>query len=363
MRPSSRMASVSAMVLTAWLGFAGAAVAGDWFTEDSPWNSEVPKDAVFFDLPELDTLVVGWTSGKDGYPNVPVYHATEEDPVQPVLYNFDTWLNVYEERWARVGNPRSVELAILEGATSSLPYETNFYSTTVGRIGDDPQAWVLPPDFDPISLPPGGLTAHIPPGVTPSPDSDGHLVVFQPDGKALEAYSAIVLSSGEVVAMMFGLTDPTGDGTGWQNGRRASMIPSYAGILMDHELKAGSIGHAMAILIAPEVLGPSHVWPAFAFDRNPYDYQGRIAMGTHLAIPPDVDLAEFTWNTASGRAIAEAAQSYGLYVVDRGGSGGLTFITELDITHPEWGDWNEDLHYDLYMILKELKGVLPQGPR
>ncbi len=350
---------VLAMASLAFLGIARTCAAGGWFAEDSPWNSKVPQNAVFLDLPELEALSVGWTSGKDDYANVAVYFATEDDPLRPVLYNFDTWLNVHQGKWKRAGNPRSIELSILEGATNTLPYEANFYSTTVGKIGDDSEAWVLPPDFHPISLPVEGLMAHIPPGIKPSPDSDGYMVVFQPDGRALETYSSIVISSGEVVAMMFGLTDPKGDGTGWQNGRRASMIPSYAGILMDKELWAGRIKHALAVIIGAEVLGQSYVWPAYAFDRNPYDYRGRIAMGTHLAIPPGVDLAKLPWNTASGRAIAQATQTYGLYVVDRGGPNGLTFVTELDVTHPEFGGWNEDLYDDLVLVLDALKRVLP----
>ena len=49
-------------------------------------------------------------------------------------------------------------------------------------------------------------------------------------------------------------------------------------------------------------------------------------MGALLAIPPSVDIDALGLSTY-GKVIARAAQDYGVYVVDRGGSG-ITFLAE-----------------------------------
>ena len=75
------------------------------------------------------------------------------------------------------------------------------------------------------------------------------------------------------------------------------------------------------------------VWPAFAFDRDA-GYSGRIPMGALLAIPAWVDIDRLGLST-KGKVIARAAQDYGVYVADRGGSG-ITFLAELGNTEIRW---------------------------
>src|SRR5262249_12278466 len=127
--------------------------------------------------------------------------------------------------------------------------------------------------------------------------------------------------------------DARGDGTGWWNGRRASMLPSFAGLIRKGEISRGRIPHALAIQAPPAMLTQAAVWPAATFDRNS-GYSGTVPMGSLLAIPPDVDIESLGLST-NGRVIAQAAQDYGVYVVDRGGSG-IGFLAELGDPEIRW---------------------------
>jgi hypothetical protein len=120
--------------------------------------------------------------------------------------------------------------------------------------------------------------------------------------------------------------DAKGDGTGEANGRRASMLPSFAGLIRTGEIGAGLIPHALAVIAPQRVLTTKAVWPATAFDRGAA-YSGTIPMGSLLAIPPSVNVGTLGLS-AVGKVIATAAQNYGVYVVDTGGDG-LGFLSEL----------------------------------
>lgn len=87
--------------------------------------------------------------------------------------------------------------------------------------------------------------------MAPAPGPDGHRAVIQPDGRIVETYATIVLSSGQVVALSYSVTDPSSSGDGWQNGQTASMLPNYAGQLDDVEI-ANGVNHAIAITVPAE---------------------------------------------------------------------------------------------------------------
>src|ERR1700681_2206116 len=114
--------------------------------------------------------------------------------------------------------------------------------------------------------------------------------------------------------------------SGASNGRRASMVPSFAGLIRDGEISAGHIPHALAAMAPRSILQASAVWPAAAFDRSS-NYTGTLSMGSLLAIPATIDLTQLGLSP-QGLVIAHAAQDYGVYVVDSGG-GGFTFLAEL----------------------------------
>jgi hypothetical protein len=93
------------------------------------------------------------------------------------------------------------------------------------------------------------------------------MTVAQPNGTVVETYATIVLSTGQVIALSYGITSPTSLGDGWQNGQTASMLPAYGGQVLDNEIMAG-IKHAMAITVPPNLLAPQIVYPAYAMDRD-----------------------------------------------------------------------------------------------
>ena len=93
-------------------------------------------------------------------------------------------------------------------------------------------------------------------------------MVFQPEGTAFEAIDGIRLSSGQLIAFNYHITNPRGFGSGYANGTAASMIPIYAGLIRDSELAGGLIEHAGKIFAAPQLLEPRAVYPALAFDRG-----------------------------------------------------------------------------------------------
>jgi hypothetical protein len=103
------------------------------------------------------------------------------------------------------------------------------------------------------------------------------------------------------------------------------------------------------------------VWPAFTFDRNS-GYSGTMPMGALLAIPPTVHIDQLGLSPR-GLVIARAAQDYGAYVVDRGGTG-ISILAELgnpDIRWPRSADAPADWQ-DLEVIGSLLRRVTNNGP-
>jgi hypothetical protein len=75
-------------------------------------------------------------------------------------------------------------------------------------------------------------------------------------------------------------------------------------------------------------------------------------MGSLLAIPPEVDISTLGLSSR-GKVIARAAQDYGIYIGDRGGTGGMTLLADLNATDIRWSEmWN-----DLQIIKNSLKWI------
>ena len=309
----------------------------DWrvwpFDRHSPWNHPIGSAAHYRSVPGLAGLAVGinyddrWTSA--------VIVARDQDPLAPFRFG-PSWgpnamWNFFAAGGLTCGNSASVEAALL--ATTSAPpppMEGNFYSTT--STADDSLA-VLPTYYHPASHD-WRDTLRLPAGSCPSPDTDALMAVVQPDGWVLDIYNGVVTSDGQVVGSMASWIDARGDGTGWWNGRRASMLPSFAGLVRTSEIGAGRIPHALAALVPTTLLAKAFVWPAYTIDRNS-GYTGTLLpMGALLAIPATVDITKLGLSPR-GLVIARAAQDYGVYVVDRGGAG-LTILAELGNMEIHW---------------------------
>jgi hypothetical protein len=286
--------------------------------------------------------------------SIPVYSAEATDPLQPVLYNETAWWKVAKGEWKRFGNSPAVEAEIRQSSTDHFPFPGNVFSST------STSAWQLPPQFNKVVNPTTGpVRFHLRAGMVPALGPDGHMAVRQPDGTVLETYATIILSSGEIVALSYGLSHLHSAGDGAENGQTASMIPCYLGVTDDDEIRAGTIRHAMAITAPAAYLAPLIAYPAYAFDRNAlteaHPYAGALPMGAHLALSPDIDIASLHLATAEGRAIAQAAQTFGFIIVDRGGEGfTLRIRHNSDQPLATLRNWSQPLQSDLTTIFAHL---------
>lgn len=318
---------------------------GRFFGENSPWNRPISSYSTA-NFTQIDALE-GFDSpgfspwAESGW--VAIYKATEDDPVRGLYFHKDAWINVANGQWKRWGNGTWIEYVIRVGMDQHWSgYEANMYSST------KPSGYGVPDGFKPRTDHFWSVNAYVPDSALPSPDVDGNLAIVQPNGWVLEVLGGIRLSTGELVGVFHSYSDPEGIGDGLANGRRASMIPNYAGILSNEDLEAGRIDHALCLTLGPEALAQSFVWPATAMDRDPHDYRGSLPMGTLLAIPPQENLENAGLATETGKMVARAAQEYGMYVVDRAGSHGFVICTERDM--PSLPSWTTDLETDLLIV-------------
>ncbi len=315
---------------------AAAAPRRDWrtwpFSRRSPWNHPIGSGARYAPVPRLASYPAGinyeerWTAA--------VAVAAASDPVAVLRFTpnwgrSSSW-SFLDRGNRNCGNPPTAEHSLLRAASGAMPPTEGNYYSTLSTPND--ALWKLPGEFHAASRNWRG-SFHLPAGTCPSPDSDGLLAVFQPDGWVLDVYAAVVTTEGDVVGTMASWIDARGDGTGWWNGRRASMLPSFAGLIRSGEIAGGRIPHALAAQVPARLLKEQAVWPAYAFDRNA-GYSGTLPMGALLAIPPAVDIRQLGLSR-QGEVIARAAQDFGVYVVDRGGAG-ITILAELGDPDIRW---------------------------
>jgi len=330
-----------------------AQTTGNWarpFSAMSHWNTPItgytsvnhqPTQAFSGFLPAMSVwpVALGPT----------MWSATSSDPLINLYYHKDAWINVANGRWKRSGNSPAIEAEIRLGMDQRWEgYEANMYSSASAT------SYVLPSTFHHRTTD-WSPQARVPANALPPKDVDGHMAVLQPNGWVLETLGSIRLSNGDLVTMFASYTDPNGLGHGDSNGRRASMVPNYAGILRSGELSSGRITHALAVGVGPEALQYAIAGPATAFDRSTV-YSGSLAMGTLLAIPASVDLSTLQFQTPQGRTLARAAQEYGMYVTDVTGPRYFLILSEANVT--DVPAWSGPLEQDLKIILRQLQSTM-----
>jgi hypothetical protein len=303
------------------------------FTSTSPWNYPVGSGAIYTAIPNIASYAGGlnyqqiWTTG--------IYKATTSDRVATLyIYKGDMWSQLANGTVKTTGNSSSVEDSLRSGSQATNLYPCNPYSTTVAGSKSVPPASMS-------NINAGWTNAiYVPTNATPSPDTDAHIAIMQPNGLFLEAYNTVVCANGDIISPIASFTDPTSDGTGYQNGRVASLFPNYGGKIRSGEISSGTIPHALCCTIPAAMLTEQIAWPAYAFDTNDH-YTGTIPMGSLLAIPPTVNINSLGLST-QGKVIAHAAQDYGMYVMDTGG-GGITVQAELGATDANFPTESTDL--------------------
>lgn len=350
----------SAILLFAVLAFPASA-ARDYtkqpFTSNSPWNYPIGSGAIYKSVPGLNSQSIS-INYADKY-TTGVYAGKESDRVGRLYFRGGKmWTDLHNKYiiidgksypFSNVGNDPIVD-DYLRGVSSTTPqFDANYYSCV--KPGCTTYSW--PTSFHRATDPYYSATFNIPNGAVPSPDDDGHIAIFQPNGWVLEAYNAVVLANGDIACGLASYTNAFDEGTGWSSGRKASMLPNFGGLIRGGEITAGDIPHAMVVLMNKALMKEEASWPAYAWDTN--SGYGNCAdcmpMGALMAIPANVDINSLGL-TAKGKVVARAAQDYGMYVADRGG-GGITLQAEPNATDYRWtGDSN-----DLKIIVNKLQWV------
>jgi hypothetical protein len=330
-----------------------------FFADSSPWNTKIPSDAGFTAIPDIASYAAGVTSWLPHGGSIAIFFAHSGDPVVPVLANTKTESQVKRGAWRRTGNSAEVEAQIRASSTALNPFSVNPYSAQIYGPGWGMGSMRRSVEFEAYhQVQP--LFMHVPPGAVPPFSSDGHTAIIQPNGMAVEMYSAIVLSTGEWVAEMFSLTPAlAGNGVGRENGRTASMIENYAGALRGYEVRVGKIDHALAIVIPASMLTRFFTYPALAVDSNSNTYAGHLPMGARLALPRESSITRLGLQTDFGWMLAQAAQDYGMFVVDQGG-GGISIVTEARSTEPALSTPSPSMRRDVEVLVHHLARVTAQ---
>ena len=323
-----------------------------YLADASPWNTPIPSTGVTrTTVSGMSALGAGPTSWDGGVINM--YTATASDPLVQVLWA-DTWANIDSGTWLRTGNTTAKETAILAASTVINTIPVNPYSTQNAALAWNDGGAAANGTYTAWSQT-AALYINCPAGAAPADTSDGHVTIIQPDGRALEMYSAIRMSTGKWVAEMYSYTQPETElGIGAENGRCASMISNYAGIIRDAEINEGIINHAIAVVISPTMLTTSYVYPALAFDSNP-GYSGTLPMGTRLGLPAAFNVAGLS--TTVGKIIAQALVTYGAFIVDRGGTGGISVVTQGNTTVPLLQSSTTNMQNDFNTMLHALQKI------
>lgn len=289
------------------------------FSQNSPWNMPLGSLANYSPVSRITGSTIYGGINYGGAWTTAVAIASLNDKKATLYFNTNTF--AFLSMSGKVcGNSPSSEAKLTSQASTTLFFEKNPYSTDPTSVYHDIHDHYSSEFF-------------LPEGVCASPDTDAHLAIYQPDGWVLEAYNAIRLSNGNIVCQIGSYVDPTDEGTGAANGRKASMFPNFAGLIRTGELTSGRIPHALVATVPSSVLFAEAVWPALAYDTN-NKYTGTVPMGSLLAIPAAVDVTKIGLSEV-GVVVARAAQDYGVYVGDTGGEG-ITIQAELgnpDLAH------------------------------
>lgn len=108
----------------------------------------------------------------------------------------------------------------------------------------------------------------------------------------------------------------------YQWGVTATSLSAAAGLVLEEELIAGTIEHALQMQIGN---GDGYVWPAYRGDL----FSGVIPEGTRFRLKPTFDVDSITHATAQGtrtaKILAHAAQTYGIIVNDKTAGVGMRF--------------------------------------
>jgi hypothetical protein len=206
-----------------------------------------------------------------------------------------------------------------------------------------------------VPMPQGAVPSGVWPLAEPDDDWDSHLTVIDhASGLEYDLWNIRAMDSKTVTIKWGGVTNVRGYGLG--SDAVASQNGSIAGMVRAQELRAGKIDHALALFV-PCTEG--HVYPAtkdgLDCSDNGFDDEGRPAMGAHFQLPADP--TELAVAPPWKRAILEALDRYGAYVVDTSGTEGIW-----GLKHESPAGYTSQGEKDPFLELAIDSGVAPADP-
>lgn len=178
----------------------------------------------------------------------------------------------------------------------------------------------------------------VPSNARPASGSDGHITIYQPSSNTLWEYFRFGGSAGNWNANYGGVIRNVSGSNGVvaKHGASASNLPIIGGTITIAEARRKVIPHALAMSV-PEQF-PGWVPPAKRTDRNPSVPSGipentQIPMGARFRLPASLNIDKQPW-PALTKAMARAAQRYGIVVRDKSGS--VTFYGEAPKSGDPW---------------------------
>jgi hypothetical protein len=205
----------------------------------------------------------------------------------------------------------------------------------------------------------------IPANVYPADGSDGHLSILDTTNGCLYDFWRAGRVGGD--GSLFDYSDPRGsyvqrykifEESGFKQGAttRGSSDSSVGGIITSQELAAGEIPHGIAMLVPEAEADNGRPYlPSYTSDGS--GPAGTLPESAHVRVDPAWDPAGLpAWQ----QAIVRALQTYGGYVIDRGGRD----MPAIDNTHSGYGPpypWGTETYPQLDVSITQHMQVLSLG--
>lgn len=179
----------------------------------------------------------------------------------------------------------------------------------------------------------------IPANASPKPQYDGQFVVQDLDNGIAYTMFRARRGAGNVISYQF-MRAWTLNGPGYQVPNSVSTIgsglPSFAGVLLPQEVRAGRIEHALAIAL-PGPARDTYVQPASATDG--VGSPDSIPEGARIRLKANVKAPKLAGRTniVAQRALMKALRTYGAIVVERSKSPTLYAKMNYDWSQPMRG--------------------------
>lgn len=166
----------------------------------------------------------------------------------------------------------------------------------------------------------------IPEGATPSPGSDGAMVVVdRASGRSYDFWQARRSFDGSWTTSWGGIVDLSADGYTPGAAQTGSGVPRLAGVVRVAEIEQGEIPHALAFATDNACQG-DYRYPASKTDGWS-SAEDCIPEGARIQLDPDIDLDALEGLTPAERTVARALQTHGAYAMDNAGTK-MAFIFE-----------------------------------